>query len=299
GIALFPDHAKNTEDLLRHSEVAMYLAKARKEGIFVYDYGEDKSSAKKIKLITDLRDAIQNAYLSVHYQPIIDFNNPSKFRIEALARWKHPLHGFISPMVFIDLAEQIGLIKPLTNLILGKTLAECSELLRDGRLTSVSVNFSPPLFSDEGISEQLDSLIKMHRLTNESLKLEITESAMMSDSSLSIKNMHKLHDMGFKIVIDDFGTGLSSLFKLKDLPVSELKIDKAFITNITNEKKDAAIAKAAIQLAQSLGMRVVAEGIEDEKTWYYLKEIGCDYGQGFWMAKPMPINELINWIEKR
>jgi len=296
GVAQFPVHAKSSEELLRHAEVAMYHAKSRKTGVSVYDHGQDESSAEKVKLITDLRDAIQSAYLSVHYQPIVSLNDPSVFRVEALARWKHPLHGFISPSVFIPLAEQIGLIKPLTNLILGKSLAECSELLRKGAITSISVNFSPPLFNDEGISEQLSSLINMHGLENKSIKLEITESAMMSDSRLSTKNMHNLHLMGFRIAIDDFGTGLSSLFKLKDLPVSELKIDKTFITNITHDKKDAAIANAAIMLAQSLGIQVVAEGIEDEKTWHYLKEIGCDFAQGFWIAKPMPIENLKEWI---
>lgn len=298
GIASYPEHTKDKSELIQCAESAMYSAKANKQGIGVYDSETHKAASERLQLITDLRHAILNNKIIPYYQPIISMVNTDEIRIEALARWEHKTHGFISPEIFIQLAEEIGMINALTSSILASSIAECSALLNRGLIKKLSINISAYCMTNHGLVNDVKKLLKKHSVPAERVIFEITESTMMSSLSTSDEIINELHASGITFSIDDFGTGHSSLVKLKQLPLSELKIDKSFVLEITGNENDAAIAMASIQMAHALGLEVVAEGIENQESWEMLHIMGCDYGQGFWMAKPMPIKELLDWLKK-
>lgn len=298
GIANFPEHTSDKQQLIQYAESAMYAAKANKQGIGIYDPEIHKTATEKLQLATELRGAITNNKITPHYQPIININNPNEIRLETLARWQHESQGFISPETFIRLAEEIGMINALTSNILTSSVADCASLLKQGSINKLSINISAYCMTNPEIVDEIQQLLKQHRIPPDRIVFEITESAMMSNLATAEEIINRLHQFGIVFSIDDFGTGYSSLFKLKRLPLSEIKIDKSFILDITENENDAAIAKASIQMAHALGLEVVAEGIEDRATWELLQNLGCDYGQGFWMGKPMPLKELLSWLER-
>lgn len=297
GIANFPEHTQDKNDLMQYAESAMYTAKANKQGVGVYDPTVDKITTARHQLITDLRDAINTNQIIPYYQPIININKPDVIRVEVLARWPHKNQGFISPEIFIPLAEEVAMINKLTSNILSKSIEECSDFLKSGAIKKLSVNFSAYCMTDSKFIDEINSLLVKYSIPSEKIIFEITESVMMSNFDVAEKIINELHQSGITFAIDDFGTGYSSLLKLKQLPLSELKIDKSFIMEMIDNDNDAAISKASIQMAHALGLEVVAEGIENKATWDLLFSMGCDYGQGFWMAKPMPIKELIGWLK--
>lgn len=298
GIASYPEHTKDKSELIQYAESAMYSAKANKQGIGVYDFATHKLASERLQLITDLRQAIKNNKIIPHYQPIINMVSCDEVCLEALARWKHKTHGFISPEIFIPLSEETGMIYALTLSIMTRAIEECSALLKRGVIKKLSINISAYCMTNHGIISEIKKLLIKHSIPAERIIFEITESVMMSDRSATKKIINELHDSGIIFSIDDFGTGHSSLFKLKQLPLSELKVDKSFVIEITTNENDAAIAMASIQMAHALGLEVVAEGIENKESWDMLHIMGCDYAQGFWMAKPMPHTELLNWLKK-
>lgn len=298
GIASYPEHTNDKSELIQYAESAMYSAKAHKQGIGVYDSATHKAASERLQLITDLRHAITRNQITPYYQPIINMVSTDEIRIEALARWEHKTHGFISPEIFIQLAEETGLINALTSNILASSIETCSTLLNRGLVKKLSINISAYCMTNHEIVNEVKKLLKKYAVSAERIIFEITESTMMSSLSISDKIINELHNSGIIFSIDDFGTGHSSLVKLKQLPLSELKIDKSFVLEITGNENDAAIAMASIQMAHALGLEVVAEGIENKDSWEMLHIMGCDYGQGYWMAKPMPFKELLNWLKK-
>jgi len=297
GIAGYPQHTSDKSRLIQYAESAMYTAKVNRQGTGVYNSEIHKAATDRLQLATHLRDAINKNLIVPYYQPILSMHKPSEVRVEALARWDHDTLGFISPDVFIHLAEEIGVINPLTSYILAQSIKQCSILLKQGIIQTLSVNISAYCVTNPEIVDEIKSLLTEYSISPDQIIFEITESAMMSNLKSTEEILNDLNRSGIVFSIDDFGTGHSSLFKLKQLPVSELKIDKTFVLDITSSENDAAICRASIQMAHTLGLVVVAEGIENEESWNLLQEMNCDYGQGVWMARPMPFDELVGWLK--
>jgi diguanylate cyclase len=297
GIASFPEHTTNKHALIQYAESAMYTAKANRRGIGIYDAAIHRATTEKLQLITQLRSAISKNLIIPHYQPIINMKNPEKVRVESLARWKHITLGNISPETFIRFAEEVGSINSLTSIILSRSIRECSSLLNDGRIKNLSINISPYCLANPKLVDEIKGLLDQYSVSPDKIILEITESAMMSNLGTTGAIINELHQLGINFSIDDFGTGHSSLVKLKQLPLSELKIDKSFVLDINSNENDYAICQASIQMAHTLGLEVVAEGIEQQEIWNLIRDMDCDYGQGFWMSEAMPYDELVAWLE--
>jgi diguanylate cyclase (GGDEF)-like protein len=296
GIAGYPVHADDAESLLSMAEVAMYSAKQRNDGAVVYDSVIDKSSAKSLSLLTELRNAIERNEFRLHVQPKLCLKTGAVVGIESLVRWVHPERGNVFPDEFIPFAEQTGFIRVLTRWVLDQSAALCSELIRNGIKLKVSVNLSTRDLMDQDLPNKFKELLTRHGLSPASFCLEITESAIMDDPVRAEQTLHRLHAMGVDLSIDDFGTGYSSLAYLKRLPVNELKIDKSFVLNMEKDVGDTKIVRSTIDLGHNMGLRVVAEGIETEGAWNLLAELGCDQGQGYFMSRPIPGDKLIAWI---
>ena len=297
GIACYPEHTSDISNLINLAEAAMHSAKTYKLGIAVYDKSHFHTSSEHLHMISDLRKAIHNKQITTLYQPIINLRNPENIRIEALARWNHETFGYISPEIFIILAEETDLINSLTSQIMQQAISESAELIHSRNIDNLSINLSPHCLGNQYLGQEIKNLLIRHKIDAGKITLEMTESAIMSDISIALNNINILNDIGIKMAVDDFGTGHSSLYKLKQLPLSELKIDRLFISDIATNKDDLAITTATIQMSHSLGLKVVAEGIETREVFEILKKLDCDYAQGFWISKPLPINELITWLD--
>jgi diguanylate cyclase (GGDEF)-like protein/PAS domain S-box-containing protein len=297
GIAAMPDHTEDSNQLIQLAEAAMYNAKSEKLGVSVYNPELSLTATERLQLITDLREALSANDIRPHYQPIVNMQTNS-IHVEALARWQHPRHGYIAPEVFIHLAEETGLINTLTSQIMETAFRECAPALLEQSIENLSINLSPYCLSNTKLPDEIEAYLKRYAIPAQAITLELTESAIMSNLSATQTTIQSLEKLGLAFSIDDFGTGYSSLSKLKQMTLKELKIDKTFILDICKSEDDAAITNASIQMAHGLGLDVVAEGIENEATWNILRQMGCDYGQGFWLGKPMPFDELIQWAGK-
>ncbi|WP_170304182.1 putative bifunctional diguanylate cyclase/phosphodiesterase [Duganella radicis] len=298
GIAGYPEHADDGETLLSMAEVAMYTAKQRNDGAVVYDAAMDKGSAKSLSLLTELRGAIERNEFRLHVQPKISLQTGRVVGMESLVRWVHPERGNVFPDEFIPFAEQTGFIRVLTRWVMEKSAELCRELAGKGHHLKVSVNLSTRDLLDQDLPAKFADLLARHKLTPGSFCLEITESAIMDDPVRAQNTLERLSAMGLDLSIDDFGTGYSSLAYLKRLPVNELKIDKSFVLNMEKDEGDTKIVRSTIDLGHNMGLRVVAEGIESEAVWRLLAELGCDQGQGYFMSRPIPGDQLIPWLEK-
>ncbi|HMC40935.1 MAG TPA: EAL domain-containing protein [Acidimicrobiales bacterium] len=299
GISLAPVHGLDAASLLKKADVAMYAAKSSSRRVSVYDRSMDNSSARRLALATDLGRAIEADELDLWYQPVADISTGTVSGFEALLRWPHPALGFISPDEFIPIAEQTGLIEPLTWWVMKEALGELRRWRDDGFEFSMAVNVSVRSLLDTAMVERLRTMVAEFGLAPSNLTLEITESSMMVEFERSEGVLRGLSDMGFRIAIDDFGTGYSSLSRLKVLPVHVVKIDRAFVKNICFDKGDQAIVRSIIELARVMGHRVVAEGIEDLQTWSRLAALGCDLGQGYYYARPMLAADCRSWVMER
>lgn len=297
GIAGYPEHAAESRTLLSVVEVAMYAAKQRKDGAVVYDAEIDSSSQKNLSLLSEMRSAMERDEFRLRVQPKISLNTGQVVGFEALARWEHPERGFLFPNEFIAFAEQTGFIRTLTRWVLDQSAALCQQLAATGIDLKVSVNLSTRDLLDQDLPLKFREILARHQLAPSSFCLEITESAIMDDPVRAQQTLERLHAMGFSLSIDDFGTGYSSLAYLKRLPVDELKIDKSFVLNMEHDMDDTKIVRSTIDLGHNLGLRVVAEGIESEAAWHLLAALGCDQGQGHFMGRPIPGDQLIDWIE--
>jgi diguanylate cyclase (GGDEF)-like protein len=298
GIALYPEHGDNASTLIQRADVAMYVAKRNRLGKAVYDPKDDTHSLSKLSLLSDLRHALENDHLELYYQPQLLINNGKTRAVEALLRWRHPTHGMVPPDEVVSLAEQTGLINPLTYWVLNKALKQCALWRQKGRNIKVSVNLSVYNLQDELFTNQIEQLLARNNLPAEALILEITESAMMTDPSSAIQLCRELDTMGIDLSVDDFGTGFSSLSYLKKFPMEELKIDKSFVLDMRENENDMVIVRSTIELAHNLGLKVVAEGVEDQETMEILSRLGCDYAQGYHISRPVPDYELTKWMDK-
>ncbi len=296
GMVAFPDHGRDTSLLMRRADVAMRHAKQRKSGFAVYKSESDPYSVRRLKLVGDLRRAISAGELVLHYQPQINIAKKDIIGVEALVRWQHPQQGLLPPMEFIPLAEQTGLIRPLTVWAINQALRQASIWGLQGHDITVSVNLSVHNLLDKDLPGQVQRLLKKWKVPPERLVLEITESNLMLDPEVALATLKKLQDMDVALSVDDFGTGYSSLAYLKTLPVSELKIDRSFIQEMMQGESDAKIVHLIASLSHNLGLTVVAEGVEDEATWNMIADLGCDVVQGYYVCKPMPAKELSAWM---
>jgi diguanylate cyclase (GGDEF)-like protein len=292
GIALFPQHGEDADDLQRRADVAMYRAKAMHTGRESYEREFDAGPGNRLALAGDLRTALARGQIDVHFQPVADARTRRVTGVEALARWSHPLHGPIGPDVFVPIAEETGLARELTHHVLGVALDHC-RCWRDRHLDlRVSVNLSAPDLHDSGLPQQVLEALASRGLPTDALVLEVTETSVLADPVRICSVLTRLGEMGIGLSLDDFGTGYSSLTHLKTLPVGEVKIDRSFVADMATDSVDEAIVGSTIHLAHILDMRVVAEGVEDEVTWERLANLGCDLVQGYALSRPVPADEL-------
>jgi diguanylate cyclase (GGDEF)-like protein/PAS domain S-box-containing protein len=298
GIALYPDHGTDARTLLRRADVAMYSAKQKQTGYSFHREDADPRSADQLSLVVEMRGAIERNELELYYQPKLHMQTGLMTRCEVLMRWNHPRRGLIGPDQFIPLAERTGLIRSLTDWLLDRALAQCHRWLEHGAPVHVAVNISAKSLLDQSLPEKVQAALERWEIDARFLKIEITESSIMADPAHALAILAMLQSMGVRLSVDDFGTGYSSLTHLRELPIDEIKIDKSFVMGMATSDADAAIVRTVIDLAHNLGKQVCAEGVEDEATWHKLRDLGCDLAQGFWIARPMPAEELMQWLRR-
>jgi diguanylate cyclase (GGDEF)-like protein len=296
GVALAPEHATNADTLLRRSDMAMRAAKRAASGYTVYTTAIDKYDPQRLTLMGELTYAIDHDELSLFYQPKISFRTKRVVGVEALLRWRHPQRGMIAPDQFIPLAEKTGAIQRLTQWVLTKAIRQSAIWQRLGIPLKVSLNLSVRNLLDPAFPNRVISIIETVGVGPEGIIMEITESTLMADPATARKVLIFLSDRGLHFSIDDFGTGYSSLAYLKHLPVSEIKIDKVFVSKLNTDADDNTIVRSTIDLGHNLGLSVTAEGVEDEQTWDRLTLLGCDEAQGYYMSRPLPLDQLERWL---
>lgn len=296
GIAIFPEHGNSVEELMRHADIAMYQAKKTQSGFSIYDPSQNKHSMRRLKLMSDLRAAIENKKIHVAYQPLIKRDQKTISSVETLARWHHPEIGDISPNEFIPMAEQMGLIHQLTLQVLKQAVDDCKEWHKQGYTFGININISTYCLQDFSLPNEINKILKKGNINSENVELEITETALMHDLSRAGKILNQLSDAGLQLAIDDFGTGFSSLNYLKNLPVDTLKIDKSFILDMHNSSNDHAIVKTIIELGHNLNCQVVAEGVENQQTIDSLNALNVDILQGFFYSQPLSPQRFQNWL---
>jgi diguanylate cyclase (GGDEF)-like protein/PAS domain S-box-containing protein len=292
GIAVYPEHANDAETLLKRADVAMYSAKKHGVGHELYDAAHDGHSRQRLALIGELPAAIASGQMAVHYQPKYDLQDGAIVGVEALVRWQHPAHGLLGPDKFVALAEHAGVMRPLTHSVLDVALCQCARWHAEGIDLSVAVNLGAPNLLDAAFPLDVKRLLESWEVPPGFLQLEITETIVSNDRASMIDVLRQLRALGVTLSLDDFGVGSSSLSFLRHLPVQELKIDRSFIVDLDTDDHNAAMVQTIIDLAHNLDMRVVAEGIETKPIQDRLTNYGCDEGQGFLLARPMPAAQL-------
>ena len=299
GISVYSDHCKDESELLHQGDVAMQQAKQERSGYKLYAEDKNTSSLYRLVLFGELRHAIEHDELILYYQPKVEIKTGRIAGVEALVRWRHPEKGLIPPINFIPIAEQSGLIGPLSQWVLREALKQCTDWRDAGLRLKVAVNLSPRNLLDVNFPKHLAALLKINRVAPGDITLEITEDAIMDQPESAVKILNQLHEIGVGLSIDDFGTGNSSLAYLKQLPVDEVKLDKSFITHMDTDENDAVIVYAAINLAHNLNnRRVIAEGVETQEVWDLLQILGCDVVQGYFLSRPLPADELVRWLRQ-
>jgi EAL domain-containing protein (putative c-di-GMP-specific phosphodiesterase class I) len=295
GLCAFPDQGSDSHALVTHAELALYTARRQHTPWLAYSPTMDANDPASLTLLSDLKQAIKQGELKLHLQPKVDLLTGQISGAEALMRWKHPTRGMVPPDRFIPFAEQSGFIKQLTLWAVEECARLCLVLRLGGLDIPLSVNLSTRDLIDKELPRKLRDIVERQGTLPQSLVLEITESATMDDPQSARRTLTQLHEMGFKLSIDDFGTGYSSLAYLKNLPVSELKIDRSFVMNMETDLSDAKIVRSTIDLAHNLGLKVVAEGLESPKAWKLLAGLKCDQAQGYLVNRPIPADEFLAW----
>ncbi len=290
------DGGGDPDRLLLEAEVAMYAAKSSRRGWEIYDPEHHPTTRERLSMAADLRRAIDHAELDVYYQPKLDLRDGSVPGVEALVRWRHPRRGLLGPEAFIAEAERAGLIPGLTFLVLEAAVVQQRALRQGGFDLEMAVNLSLRSMVEPDFPERVAEVLRRHGMPASALTLEITESSVMTDPARTISMLGRLAEMGATISVDDFGTGYASLSHLKRLPAGEIKIDRSFVAGMLDEARDAAIVASTIALARNLGVRAVAEGVEDGATCAALAELGCDCAQGYFVGKPMAVDQLGRWL---
>ena len=296
GIASFPDHGRSVDALLRHADVALDKAKTSRRDWVVYQHEFDEHSLERLAILAELRRGIDRGELLLHFQPQIELATGTLRGVEALVRWRHPERGLLAPQEFIELAEHTGLIRPLTLWVVEAALNQADRWRAAGLELPVAVNLSVRSITQE-LPADLSGIL--HRREREaSLELEVTETVGMEDADEALAVLRELTRLGIRLSVDDYGTGFSSLAYLKRLPVSALKIDRSFVTEMDHDESDHAIVRSTIDLARHLGMEVVAEGVETEQALEELRQLGCHVAQGFLISPPLPAEALEAWLAK-
>jgi len=298
GLAVFPDHALDAEGLLRRADVAMYQAKRDRTGVEVYESKRDSNTPDRLGLLGDLRRALDAHEVELHYQPKVRFDGQVA-GLEALVRWVHPERGKVPPDEFIAIAESSGLMPHLTEYVLETALEQVAKWRAQKLFVPVAVNVSPRDVHTPGFAGSVAARLSRHGVPAGALQLEITEHVLLEDPQKAADTLAALTAHGVKMSLDDFGTGYSSLVHLRRLPVSELKIDRSFVARLAVDTEDAEIVRCTVDLAHSLGLLVVAEGVEDDETWERLRDLGCDAVQGWLVAAAMPPEEATAWLLAR
>ncbi|MFH9552410.1 putative bifunctional diguanylate cyclase/phosphodiesterase [Streptomyces sp. NPDC051445] len=298
GVAVFPDHALDAEGMLRRADVAMYQAKRDRTGVEVYESKRDSNTPDRLGLLGDLRRALDAHEVQLHYQPKVRFDGQVA-GLEALVRWVHPERGKVPPDEFIAIAESSGLMPHLTEYVLDTALGQVARWRAQGLYVPVAVNVSPRDVHTPGFAGSVAARLARHGVPAGALQLEITEHVLLEDPQRAADTLNGLTGHGVKMSLDDFGTGYSSLVHLRRLPVSELKIDRSFVARLAVDTEDAEIVRCTVDLAHSLGLLVVAEGVEDDETWERLRDLGCDAVQGWLVAAAMPPEETTAWLRAR
>ena len=298
GMATFPDHGSDAGILMQHAYIALEFAQRINDNYAMYSSEVDPYSARRLTLMGELRTAIDKDLLKMAFQPQIDVINGKLVGVEALLRWNHEELGFVPPDEFIPLAEQTGVIRPLTRWVLRTAIAQCSDFLKRDMAIRMGINLSARNLQEKGLTEYLIELVKELSVPPELIVLEITESAMMEDRDHATKVLNELDDMGFRISIDDYGTGYSSLAYIRQLPIKEIKIDRSFVMDMIEQKDDMMIVHTTVEMSHNLGLEVVAEGVENQEALDELKNMGCDVAQGYYLSRPVPVNDLLQWIDE-
>ena len=296
GIALAPENARNAEDLLRRADMAMRVAKRSATGCSTYTSAIDQYEPHRLTLMGELSSAIDHDELALFYQPKVSFKTNQIVGVEALLRWQHPERGMIAPDQFIPLAEKTGAIQRLTQWVVKNAVRQAAVWRRAGYRFSVSLNLSVRNLLEPSFPNHVLSILNGDGDHADAITMEITESALMADPAKARNVLMFLSRHGFRFSIDDFGTGYSSLAYLKHLPVSEIKIDKLFVSRVMSDADTATIVRSTIELGHNLALSVTAEGVEDQETWNILGALGCDEAQGYFMSKPLPADQLERWL---
>jgi diguanylate cyclase (GGDEF)-like protein len=299
GIALFPDHGEDADTLLRHADVAMYAAKEAGLGFELYDEVIDRHKPELVRLISQIRPAIDDGQFRMYYQPKVRLSDGRVAGAEALIRWHHPTLGRLGPADFLPTVERTVLLQPLTHWALNDVLRTWRSWSAEGVEIPVAVNVSPRTLLDQDLPDVVERLLERWGVSPRFLRLELTEDFLVADSGRSHAVLERLARVGIGLSIDDFGTGFSSLSYLKRLPIEEIKIDRTFVSNMLGRVEDFSIVRATIELGRNLGLRVVAEGVQDRETFDRLGDFGCDEAQGFYIAPALEPDDFWTWLSKR
>ena len=298
GVVVSPEHGDDVRTLFQRADIAMYVAKDNGVGVAAYERALDGHSPERAALLGDLRRALEEGELVMHYQPQCSLATGAMSGVEALVRWDHPTYGLLAPDRFLPLAERTGLVHALTKHVLNAAMGDCRRWHDAGVELPVAVNLSARTLMDAGFSSDVEQVLRYWGVPAHLLVLEITESALMADPNRARDLLIELSALGVQISIDDFGTGYSSLTCLRTLPVDELKIDRSFVTDMLTQSNDAFIVRSVIRLGHDLGLRVVAEGIEDHEVRDALAALGCDVGQGYGLGMPVPAELLLDQLRR-
>jgi diguanylate cyclase (GGDEF)-like protein len=296
GIALYPDHGADVQQLQRSADVAMYLAKEERSGVEVYAADKDRNSTTRLGLLGSLRQGIDGGQLELHYQPKVALATGAVVGVEALVRWRHPHRGLIFPDEFVPLAEHSGLMHRLTAYVVDSALEQAARWWSVGLEIPVAVNVSARDLHASALAETIAAGLARHQLPASALRLELTERVLMSDPNRVGDTLASMERLGVRLSLDDFGTGYSSLVLLQRLPVSEIKVDRSFVKRLTTTPDDAKIVRSIVDLAHALGIEAVAEGVETEQVWDLLEDLGCDSAQGWYVSRPLPAERATEWL---
>ncbi len=298
GIAIYPSHGADMRTLLRRADVAMYAAKEAQSGYAFHRDDYEPKSPDEMALVVELRHALEHNQFELYYQPKLHLRSGLVTRAEVLIRWNHPQRGLLAPAAFIPVAERTGLIRTMTDWVFDRALEQCRIWQDAGAPVHLAINISAKSLQEHTLASKVHALLEKWKIDPRFLKIEITESSIMADPAHALAILSLLQSLGVRLSVDDFGTGYSSLTHLRQLPIDEIKVDKSFVTGMTESEADAAIVRTVVDLAHNLGKQVCAEGVEREETWHALNDLGCDLAQGYYISRPLPGPAFLEWLRK-